>query len=422
MRAMKIVQVSQQDDDSGGFKAAFRLHRALIQAGHDSRLIVISKMTRDPMVSAAVRPNLLAKSLWRVLGTINNHGLKRYPKQPRCGWTASYYSIGTMRKIRRLNPDVIQLHLFDCLLTYREVAELPYPVFWTFHDMGAITGGCHCTPDCLRFRERCGRCPELGSASDDDASSRGWVRKHEAWRHPNLTAITPSRWLEREVAASPMCAGHRVVRIPNGIPLETFHPELRQKSRAKLGFKDSTFHLLAGSSALGNELKGFGLVAAAAQQLAAHYPGRFELITFGRGAPDLPGVPHRHMGYLRDDAELARLYAACDAYVLPSLVDNLPNMLIESIACGTPCVTFDVGGCPDVVRDGQTGFVVTKRTPQALAYSIGTIMQMPPDAYHTLRHRCRAVAEAEYGLETMAQTYLAAYGEIGGCVSRNPLV
>ena len=406
---MRIVHISQQDDESGGFKAAYRLHTALTRAGHDSRLVVLAKTTRDPSVIPVARPLLLAKVMWRLLGWVNDAAVRGYPRQPRCGWTASRYPVGTPYTVRRLQPDVVQLHLFDCLLTYREVARLPYPVFWTFHDMGAITGGCHCTPDCLRYRERCGRCPELGSEADDDASSRGWVRKHEAWRHPNLTAIAPSRWLEHEAAASPMCAGHRVVRIPNGIPLDSFHPGLRQESRAKLGFKDSTFHLLAGSSALGNELKGFGLVAAAAQQLAAQYLGRFELITFGRGAPDLPGVPHRHMGYLRDDAELARLYAASDAYVLPSLVDNLPNMLIESIACGTPCVTFDVGGCPDVVRDGQTGFVVTDRTPQALAHGIGTIMQMPPDAYHTLRHRCRAVAEADYGLETMAQAYLKHY-------------
>jgi glycosyltransferase involved in cell wall biosynthesis len=208
-----------------------------------------------------------------------------------------------------------------------------------------------------------------------------------------------------------MCAGHRVVRIPNGIPLDTFHPGLRQESRAKLGFKDSTFHLLAGSSALGNELKGFGLVAAAAQQLAAQYPGRFELITFGRGAPDLPGVPHRHMGYLRDDAELARLYAASDAYVLPSQVDNLPNMLIESIACGTPCVTFNVGGCPDVVRDGITGFVASERTCGALAAGVESLVRMPVPQRDGMRRRCRAVAEAEYGLETMARAYLQVYGQ-----------
>jgi glycosyltransferase involved in cell wall biosynthesis len=407
---MRIVQVSQQDDDSGGAKAAYRLHRALVQAGHDSRLVVLSKLTRDPAVSAVIRPTLLGKILWRLVGLANNRELKAYPKQPRCGWTSSRYSIGTPRRIDRLKPDVVQLHLIDCLLTYREIAQLPYPVFWTFHDMGAITGGCHCTPDCLRYREKCGRCPELGSQADEDASSRGWLRKHEAWSHPNLTAIAPSRWLAREAATSPMCAGHPIVRIPNGVPLDTFHPGLRQEARAKLGLSDSILFLLAGSSALDNELKGFGLVAAAAQQLAAQYPGRFELITFGRGKPEIPGVPLRHMGYMREDSAVARLYAACDAYVLPSLVDNLPNMLIESIACGTPCVTFDVGGCPDVVRDGITGFVAPDRSSRALAECIGAIIRIPPRQRERMRRQCRAVAEAEYGLEAMAKAYLDCYG------------
>jgi glycosyltransferase involved in cell wall biosynthesis len=76
-------------------------------------------------------------------------------------------------------------------------------------------------------------------------------------------------------------------------------------------------------------------------------------------------------------------------------------------------VTFNVGGCPDIIRDGQTGFVVTERTVQALASSIETVMLMPSDEYRELRHRCRAVAEAEYGLATMAQAYLQLYARTG---------
>lgn len=406
---MRIVQVSQQDNDSGGFKAAYRLHRALIQAGHDSRMLVISKLTHDPMVSAAIRPNLLAKVLWRLLGLANEFELRRYPKHPRCGWTASRYSIGTPRAIHRLKPDVIQLHLFDCLLTYPEVAQLPAPVFWTFHDMGVITGGCHCTPDCLRYREKCGCCPELGSTEEDDPSRRGWPRKHEAWRHPNLTGIAPSHWLAGEARASPMCAGHPIVRIPNGVPLDVFVPSRRQQARDRLGFKDEVFYLLAGSSALSNTLKGFGFVADAAQQLVAEHQGQMELVTFGRGQPRIAGIPVRHQGYLTNDDQLAALYAACDAYVLPTQVDNLPNMLIESIACGTPCIAFNVGGCPDIVRDGITGFVAPERTSRALARSIDCIIRMPPNRREVLRRHCRAVAEAEYGLETMARAYLHIY-------------
>ena len=408
---MRIVQISQQDEGSGGFKAALRLHRSLIQAGQDSRLVVLSKTTNTSGVMGLVRPNLLAKITWRLLGMLNNWELRRYSQKPRCGWTASDYSIGALRTIRRMKPDVVQLHLFDCVLTYEDVARIPAPVFWTFHDMGAITGGCHCTPDCLRYKTGCGCCPELGSTEENDASRRGWDTKRKAWSHTCMTGIAPSRWLEREALDSPMCSGHPIVRIPNGVPLDVFRPDVRQEARAKMGFKGSTFYLLAGSSSLDNELKGFAFVAEAAQQLAARHPGRFELVTFGRGKPDIVGVPVRHQGYLRNDDALACLYAACDAYVLPSLVDNLPNMLIESIACGTPCVTFNVGGCPDVVRDGLTGFIAHERSGESLVYCIARIIQMSNDVRRGLRLRCREVALAEYGLETMAAAYFKAYSQ-----------
>ena len=406
---MRIIQISQQDEGSGGFKAALRLHRSFIQIGQDSRLVVLSKTTNTAGVMGLVRPNVLAKITWRLLGMLNNRKLRRYPRKPRCGWTASDYSIGALRTIRRLKPDVVQLHLYDCVLTHDEVSRIPAPVFSTFHDMGAITGGCHCTPDCLRYKTGCGCCPELGSTEENDASRRGWNSKRKAWNHTCMTGISPSRWLEREALDSPMCSGHPIVRIPNGVPLDVFRPDARQEARAKMGFIDSTFYLLAGSSSLDNELKGFGMVAEAARQLAANHPGQFELVTFGRGKPNIPGVPVRHQGYLRDDDTLARLYAACDAYVLPTLVDNLPNMLIESIACGTPCVTFNVGGCPDVVRDCMTGFVVSERTSRALAASIESIIRMPTAERYELRRQCRAVAEAEYSLEMMATTYLDCY-------------
>ncbi len=406
---MRIVHISQQDDDSGAFKAAYRLHCALNQTGHDSHMVVLSKLTNDSKVHPLVRPNLLAKVVWRILDKMNNRHINSYPAAPLCGWTGSRFSIGGLRAIERLKPDIIQLHIFDCVLTYQEISQLPGSVFWTFHDMSPITGGCHCTPDCLRYLNRCGFCPELGSEIEEDASRAGWKSKRVAWQHPNLTAIAPSRWLEKEARASPMCAGHQVTRIPNGVPLNIFNPERRQAARCKLGFHDDRLYLLAGSAALGNELKGFNFVVEAAQQLAITHPGRIELVTFGRGAPTIANLPPRHYGYLKDDVEMAELYAACDLYILPTQVDNLPNVLLESIACGTPCVTFDVGGCPDVVRDGVTGFVVKERSSNALIKAIEALAGLSTQEYGTLRLSCRAVAEAEYGLEHMAQAYLSLY-------------
>ncbi len=106
---------------------------------------------------------------------------------------------------------------------------------------------------------------------------------------------------------------------------------------------------------------------------------------------------------------MANLYAACDLYVLPSLVDNLPNMLIESIACGTPCLSFNVGGCPDIVRDGVTGYLVHERTATALAATASSLIQQSPADRLPLRTSCRTVAEAEYSDAGMAEKHIELY-------------
>ena len=120
---MRIVPISQQDDESGGFKVAFLLHTALTRAGHDSRMVVLAKTARNPSVTPVAWPLLLTKIFWRLLGCVNDAATRAYPRQPRCGWTGSRYPAGTPYTVRRLQPDVVHLHLFDCLLTYRKVAK-----------------------------------------------------------------------------------------------------------------------------------------------------------------------------------------------------------------------------------------------------------------------------------------------------------
>jgi glycosyltransferase involved in cell wall biosynthesis len=208
-----------------------------------------------------------------------------------------------------------------------------------------------------------------------------------------------------------MCAGRRVVRIPNCVPLETFHPGRRAAARQRLGFRDDRFYLLAGSAALGNPLKGAQFVAEAAPLLAARHP-QVELVLFGRGGQDVAGMPVCRLGFMAAESAMADAYAACDAFVLPTLVDNLPNTLLEAIACGTPCVTFQVGGCPDIVRDGVTGFVAEEQTATALAFALGRVVRLEGAARLALRSACRAVAEQDYAPAIQAHACVTLYREM----------
>ncbi|MDD2456439.1 MAG: glycosyltransferase [Kiritimatiellae bacterium] len=407
---MKIVQVNQQDIGGGGFIAAFRLHRAFRDIGHESRLVVISKLTDDPDVIPLVRPNFLAKAIWRALDNANSSMVRRYRGKPCYGWVAHDVPTWAPYVINRLTPDAINLNFFNCMLSARQVASLKAPCFWSFHDMHPFTGGCHYTRICDRYLDKCGSCPELASDDTEDISNRGHTQRKQIW-NSGIVGVTQSVWLTELARSSTLCQNRRIERIPMGVPLDIFHPSRRHAARHKFRFQDEKFYVLAGASSNANALKGIGFVEEAADLLAAQFSDRLVFVTFGSHPSKIQNVEVLHLGYLKTDAELADIYSACDLYVLPTLLDNLPQMLMESIACGTPAITFDIGGCPDIIADGVNGTVVREHSVDAVATSIERFATMPQDQIVAFRDRSRSVAAEKFDILDCARKYIELFSE-----------
>jgi len=406
---VKIIHINQQDSQFGAYIAARRLHDEMHRQGHDSQLWVLSKTTAAPSVKALFGPNPVGKIVWRLADMWNNRGLKKYPKKPVYGWAASKLSFDLARRINRAKPDLVVLHEANCMLAHAEIARINAPVLVVFHDLHPFTGDCHYPLECGGFAAACGKCPQLGSDDKNDISHGGWRLKKAAWAHPRIAGVAPSRWMRDCAAASSVCHGKKIHHIPNGIPLDVFNPSLREKARAEMGFSDDCFYILAGAASLSDTRKGFHITTDAVKILAAVNP-KIKLATFGAMPPKIPGVEFMYMGFIRDEAKMAALFSACDVFVHPTAADSFGLTLAESIACGTPCVTVPVGGCVDIVRDGVTGFVARDRSPEAVAEACGKVIDLPRTDYQQLRASCRAVAEAEYGLELMAKRYLKNVG------------
>jgi glycosyltransferase involved in cell wall biosynthesis len=202
-----------------------------------------------------------------------------------------------------------------------------------------------------------------------------------------------------------------VEHIPNGVDTAVFRPaQDRLAVRRLLNLPLDRNVVLFGANSAFEPRKGATYLAESLALLRERRGRTFEIVVFGF-CKEATGMPADwvHVGEIRDERLLALYYAAADVYVLPSLADNLPCMLTESIACGTPCVTFDVGGCPEIVRNGQTGFVARLRDVRDLADCIDRVLALPAAESERLRKRCREVAEKEYSLSLQAERYAALF-------------
>jgi glycosyltransferase involved in cell wall biosynthesis len=232
-----------------------------------------------------------------------------------------------------------------------------------------------------------------------------------------LTAVAPSRWLARNASASALLRGRKVVHIPNGVDVRRFQPLDREFARRALGIVGGRPVILFsafGGAADAN--KGFDLLLRAVTQLNGTAPdgGRPRILLVGtarmpEGIP--PDTEVICAGSVQDEATTVLLNAAADVVACPSRQENLPNVVLEALACGRPVVGFDVGGMSDLVRDGENGRLVKPFDDAALAEAISWVL-----ADEARRRRlcddARRIAEAEFSLDEQARRYLALYREV----------
>jgi len=284
---------------------------------------------------------------------------------------------------------------------------------WTLHDMNPFTGGCHYDEQCGRFRAQCGRCPQLGSGDDADLSRQIWQRKQSALERiepRRLRIVALCQWMAKAVESSSLLGRFPVSIIPNGLDTEIFAPRERAEARAQLGLPAQGRLLLFVAESLRNKWKGFAHLLEALRGLKP--TDNIGLMSIGRGRLETPpDLPHHHLGEIHDDRLLAAAYSAADLFVIPSVQENLPNTVMESLACGTPVAGFDVGGIPDMVRPGLTGALAPVGDSASLRKAITNLLS-DSAALAKMSAHCREVAVKEYTLEVQSRRYTALYDEL----------
>ena len=415
---MKVLLVNTFDTKSGSAIAARRLNRGLQRINVNAQLLVQVKRSADPTILGSVTKAEAFRG--KLSRGFHNLPLKLDLKLRRQSLPAEFsipwLSDSLLPRLASINPDVINLHWTNYnYLSIEELAQLNKPLVWTLHDMWAFTGGCHYSETCDRYTKHCGTCPQLHSKREQDWSSWIWQRKDNAWKELNLTVVTPSAWLARCAADSSLFNHQRIEVIPNGLDTAIYQPVDRQIAREKLLLPlDKQLILFGAINATSSHRKGFHLLQPALQALSrSGWRGRLELVVFG-SAPsanqlDL-GLRTHYLGELNDDALLALAYAAADVFVAPSVQENLPNTLVEAIACGTPGVAFNIGGIPEIIEHQQNGYLAQPYQTDDLAAGIVWVLEHP-DRYLKLCDRARQKAVQEFTVDLQAHRYETTYRE-----------
>lgn len=363
---MKIVLVNTYEKGGAGV-ACKRLLKALKPKG-EVKMLVREKQTEDADVIPLSRSRLTAVwnkllFLWErlVIGWSNGFSRKNL-------FTVSLGNAGIdisgLKAIQ--DADIIHLHWINqgmlALHDIGKLMRLGKPVVWTMHDMWEFTGICHYAGSCRKYEQECSRCPFLKNGGNKDWSYKVFHRKKRLF-NDKITFVACSDWLADCARKSSLLKGMKVISVPNPIDMSVFCPQSKQEAKRKFVLPENKKVILFGAAKLSDPRKGYTYFSEAIEMLSHRYPelhDEIELVFLGDSDISLPiSLPYQvqQIGYLEKRDDIVALYNAADVFVIPSLEDNLPNTVMEAMACGTPVVGFDTGGIPEMIDHRENGYV-----------------------------------------------------------------
>lgn len=311
--------------------------------------------------------------------------------------------------------DLIHLHWinsgFLSLQSLKKISSLGKPVVWTLHDMNTFTGGCHHAGECTNYIGECGDCRFLKAPYKNDISHSIFLKKMEIMNSGIFCFIAVSNWMAERARKSALIGKYRIEVIPNMLDVDIFKPAEKMKIRGELSLPHDKFLILFGAAKLMDKRKGYIYLLQALDEIVKSMPeaaGKLGLITFGQtGEAPKSAVSEYPQYYVKDDIAIAKLYQAADVYVTPTIEDNLPTTVMESLGCGTPVVAFNTGGIPDMVEHKKTGYLAEFKSVEDLITGIQWVQNHPH--IETLSENCRRKAVDNFSPEVVLEKHIRLY-------------
>lgn len=410
---MKILLLNTSSRTGGAAVAANRLRKALQKNGMDVSMLVRDREIADASISSVGttwwkrKMNLFRFYCERLVIFLCNHFDRKELFRVSIANTGT--DISNHPLVRQ--ADIIHLHWvnqgFLSLSDLQKLFRLGKPIVWTMHDMWPCTGICHHARDCSAYQQQCQACFYLHSSRHTDLSTQVFLQKKRAYQPVRMTFVGCSRWLTERAAQSALLKDKEVINIPNPLDLSLFTPKDVSDSRKLLHLPADKHLILFGALNVTDPRKGVDYLIKALTLLSRD---DIELVVFGqvkREIKDLVPVPIHSLGYLSDDNQIVALYNAVDLFVTSSLDENLPNTIMEAMACGTPCVGFQTGGIPEMIDHLQNGYVARYKDAEDLAQGIIWVLDHPHP--QQLSEACVEKVKTHYSEEVIARKYIDLY-------------
>lgn len=407
---MKTLILSTYPSSGGAAIAANRLMTALRNSGVEVKMLCRKNISWGPK---ALRKQSWT-SIWERLGIFLRNG---FSKKNLWAMDTAFVGQDILKTKEYREADVIHLHWvnqgFLSLDAIEQMVRSGKRVVWTMHDAWNSTGGCHLTLGCEKYKTKCGSCKYLCGGTDNnndiakcDLSTAVWERKKKLYASGKIQFVTCSEWLRKEVMGSSLMKDQKVTAIPNPIDTTFYFPQDKKKAREALHLPHDKHLALFVAQNVSNPYKGMNYLIEAVKRLEGK---DVELVMLGNGGAmsSMGGVKVNALGYIRDAETIRMAYSAVDVFVLPSLSENLPNTIMEAMACGTPCVGFRIGGIPEMIDHLKNGYVAEYCNAEDLARGIETVLFA--DEAKGYSEACIAKVKENYSEEAVVKRYMEIY-------------
>jgi glycosyltransferase involved in cell wall biosynthesis len=317
-----------------------------------------------------------------LLGALDNLFLIIYPKRNGTIFSTAWISTFSIEKIiEKYQPDLINIHwINNGFLSISQIKSLKTktPIVFTLHDRWLMTGGCHVSFDCMKFKNICSSCIQLNSDKKFDLSSLIQKRKRNLILNRKFSFVGISKWMSNSAKESNILKNENVINLPNPINTSFFNGIDKNHAKGVLGINTSKKILLFGAvNATTDHQKGFHLLKKVINLLNKD---NYLIVLFGNRENELfeeLEIEIIPLGYIFDEITMRAVINASDVYLLPSLQENLSNSVMESLSCGVPVVSFDVGGNSDMVKHKHTGYLAKPFDIQDFANGIEYLANNP---------------------------------------------